>query len=120
VLDFDVDNENHMQVLPPTLFVRLRQERAADRIGRKLYSTHRDRTDEEAIIYLNMQQERLKTDRKTVDGVDNRMSYIPLGNSYLANPRLVVEALYHHAVRTLFSSLSVLQQSCICLCCYPT
>jgi transcriptional regulatory protein LEU3 len=71
VLDFDVDNQNDMQILPATLFVRLRQERAADRIGRKLYSTHRDRTDEEAIIYLNMQQERLKTDRKPVDGVDN-------------------------------------------------
>jgi transcriptional regulatory protein LEU3 len=66
-----VDDENDMRILPPTLFVRLRQEKAADRIGRQLYSTHRDRTDEEAIIYLNMQAERLKTERKSVDGVDN-------------------------------------------------
>ena len=54
-LEFDVDDENDMRILPPTLFVRLRQEKAADRIGRQLYSTNRDRTDEEAIIYLNMQ-----------------------------------------------------------------
>ena len=59
-----------MRILPPTLFVRLRQERAADRIGRQLYSTHRDRSDEEWIVYLNMQVERLKADRKPVDGVD--------------------------------------------------
>lgn len=81
VLDFEVDDENDMRILPPTLFVRLRQERAADRIGRKLYSTHKDRTDDEAIIYLNMQAERLKTDRKPVDGVD-----------------IEVEELYHRAV----------------------
>jgi hypothetical protein len=69
-----VDDENDMRILPPTLFVRLRQEKAADRIGRQLYSTHRDRTDDEAIIYLNMQAERLKAERKSVDGVDNGLS----------------------------------------------
>ena len=73
-LEFDTDDENDMRILPPTLFVRLRQEKAADRIGRQLYSTHRDRSDEEAIIYLNMQAERLKAERKPVDGVDNGMS----------------------------------------------
>jgi transcriptional regulatory protein LEU3 len=96
VLDFDVDSPNDMRILPATLFVRLRQERAADRIGRKLYSTHRDRSDEEAIIYLNMQQERLKTDRKPVDGVDNGMcSYL---QSDLTNLFAELEDLYHHAV----------------------
>jgi transcriptional regulatory protein LEU3 len=72
-LEFDTDDENDMRILPPTLFVRLRQERAADRIGRQLYSTHRDRSDEEWIVYLNMQVERLKADRKPVDGVDTGM-----------------------------------------------
>jgi transcriptional regulatory protein LEU3 len=60
-----------MRILPPTLYVRLRQEKAADRIGRQLYSTHPERTDSEAIILLNMQAERLKAERKSVDGVDN-------------------------------------------------
>jgi transcriptional regulatory protein LEU3 len=60
-----------MRILPPTLYVRLRQEKAADRIGRQLYSTHPDRSDEERIIYLNMQAERLKAERKSVDGVDS-------------------------------------------------
>jgi hypothetical protein len=73
-LEFEVDDENDMRILPPTLFVRLRQEKAADRIGRHLFSTHRDWTDEAAIIYLNMQAERLKAERKSVDGVDNGVS----------------------------------------------
>jgi transcriptional regulatory protein LEU3 len=60
-----------MRILPPTLYVRLRQEKAADRIGRQLYSTYPDRSDEERIIYLNMQAERLKAERKSVDGVDS-------------------------------------------------
>jgi transcriptional regulatory protein LEU3 len=63
-----------MRILPPTLYVRLRQEKAADRIGRQLYSTHPDRSDEERIIYLNMQAERLKAERKSVDGVDSGTS----------------------------------------------
>lgn len=70
-LDFDPDDENDMRILSSTLYVRLRQERAADRIGRQLYSRHKDRSDEEWIVYLNMQVERLKADRKPVDGVDN-------------------------------------------------
>lgn len=60
-----------MRILPPTLFVRLRQEKAADRINGIIHSTHKDRSDEEAIVYLNLQAERLRTERKPVDGVDN-------------------------------------------------
>jgi hypothetical protein len=59
-----------MLILPPTLFVRLRQERAADRIGRHLFSTHKNWTEDAAIIYLNMEAERLKAERIAVDGVD--------------------------------------------------
>jgi transcriptional regulatory protein LEU3 len=81
-LEFEVDDENDMRILPPTLFVRLRQEKAADRIGRHLFSTHRDWTDEAAIIYLNMQAERLKAERKSVDGVDNGV----LGLAHFSEP----------------------------------
>ncbi|KAH3904297.1 hypothetical protein HBI56_008840 [Parastagonospora nodorum] len=69
-LEFKTEDENDMLILPPTLFVRLRQERAADRIGRHLFSTHKNWTEDAAIIYLNMEAERLKAERIAVDGVD--------------------------------------------------
>lgn len=72
-LNFDVDDENDMRILPPTLFVRLRQEKAADRINDILHTTHKGRSDDEAIVYLNLQAERLRTERKAVDGVDTGM-----------------------------------------------
>jgi transcriptional regulatory protein LEU3 len=86
-----------MRILPPTLYVRLRQEKAADRIGRQLYSTHPDRTDEESIMYLNMQAERLKSERKSVDGVDNGMPArcYPI---QITDPPPELEELYHRAV----------------------
>lgn len=63
-----------MRILPPTLFVRLRQERAADRIGRHLFSTNKSWTEDAAIIYLNMEADRLKAERTSVDGVDHGVS----------------------------------------------
>lgn len=92
-----MDDEDDMRILPPTLFVRLRQEKAADRINDILHTTHKDRSDEEAIVYLNLQAERLRAERKVVDGVDTELEelyhraislHLHLYSFFVADPRL--------------------------------
>lgn len=71
-LEFKVDDENHMRIIPPTLFVRLRQEMAASRINKLLYSANTYRfSDDAGITYMNLEAARLKEERESVDGVDN-------------------------------------------------
>lgn len=76
-LDFKVDDEEHMRIIPPTLFVRLRQEMAASRINKLLYSANSQRFAEGAASsYMTLEADRLKEergkeDRGSLDGVDN-------------------------------------------------
>jgi hypothetical protein len=76
-LEFKVDDEEHMRIIPPTLFVRLRQEMAASRINKLLYS-HRF-AEGAAISYMSLEADRLKEERvkeenSSLDGVDSGMS----------------------------------------------
>lgn len=86
-LDFKVDDEEHMRIIPPTLFVRLRQEMAASRINKLLYSANSQRFAEGAATsYMSLEadrlkEERVKEERGSLDGVDNDL-----------------EELYHYAV----------------------
>jgi hypothetical protein len=79
-LDFKVDDEEHMRIIPPTLFVRLRQEMAASRINKLLYSANSHRFAEGAAIsYMSLEADRLKEERvkeenSSLDGVDSGMS----------------------------------------------
>lgn len=76
-LDFKVDDEEHMRIISPTLFVRLRQEMAASRINKLLYSGNSQRFAEGAASsYMTLEadrlkEERVKEDRGSLDGVDN-------------------------------------------------
>jgi transcriptional regulatory protein LEU3 len=76
-LDFKVDDEEHMRIIPPTLFVRLRQEMAASRINKLLYSTNSSRFAEGAATsYMSLEADRLKEERAkesggSLDGIDN-------------------------------------------------
>lgn len=76
-LDFKVDDEEHMRIIPPTIFVRLRQEIAASRINKLLYSANSHRFAEGAATsYMSLEADRLKEERVreergTLDGVDN-------------------------------------------------
>jgi transcriptional regulatory protein LEU3 len=70
-LDFRMDDENHMRIIPPNLFVRLRQEMAASRINKLLYSSTSQRfADNAACTYMNLEADRLKEERGVLDGVD--------------------------------------------------
>ncbi|KAI0578702.1 Zn(II)2Cys6 transcriptional activator [Pyrenophora tritici-repentis] len=86
-LDFKIDDEEHMRIIPPTLFVRLRQEMAASRINKLLYSVNSHRFAEGAAIsYMSLEADRLKEERlkeqsSSLDGVDTDL-----------------EELYHFAV----------------------
>ncbi|KAH9862383.1 hypothetical protein J1614_011038 [Plenodomus biglobosus] len=86
-LDFKVDDEEHMRIIPPTLFVRLRQEMAASRINKLLYSANSHRFAEGAASsYMTLEADRLKEERVkedcgSLDGVDSDL-----------------EELYHYAV----------------------
>jgi len=68
-----------MRIIPPTLFVRLRQEMAASRINKLLYSVNSHRFAEGAAIsYMSLEADRLKEERlkeqsSTLDGVDTGM-----------------------------------------------
>jgi transcriptional regulatory protein LEU3 len=79
-LEFKVDDEEHMRIIPPTLFVRLRQEMAASRINKLLYSSNSHRFAEGAAIsYMSLEADRLKEERvkeenSSLDGVDSGMS----------------------------------------------
>jgi len=66
-----MDDEEHMRIIPPDLFVRLRQEMAASRINRLLYSTNRLRFSEGAgTTYMHLEADRLKEERGALDGVN--------------------------------------------------
>ncbi|PVI05310.1 hypothetical protein DM02DRAFT_113851 [Periconia macrospinosa] len=81
-LDFRTDDEDHMRIITPDLFVRLRQEMAASRINKLLYSTTSHRfADSAATTYMNLEAGRLKEERGVLDGV----------NRWL-------EELHHHAI----------------------
>jgi transcriptional regulatory protein LEU3 len=79
-LDFKTDSEEDMRIIPPTIFVRLRQEMAASRINKLLYSTNSHRfADGAATSYMNLEADRLKEERVkqesgSLDGVDSGMS----------------------------------------------
>ena len=67
-----MDDEDHMRIIPPDLFVRLRQEMAASRINKLLYSSNSYRFSESsATTYMNLEADRLKEERGVLDGVDN-------------------------------------------------
>ncbi|KAF2638761.1 Zn(II)2Cys6 transcriptional activator [Massarina eburnea CBS 473.64] len=73
-LEFKTDDEDHMRIITPDLFVRLRQEMAASRINKLLYSTNSHRFAEgAATAYMNLEADRLKEERKTLDGVNQRL-----------------------------------------------
>ncbi|KAF2786114.1 Zn(II)2Cys6 transcriptional activator [Melanomma pulvis-pyrius CBS 109.77] len=73
-LEFRVDDEDHMRIIPPNLFVRLRQEMAASRINKLLYSANSHRfSDSSATTYMNLEADRLKEERGVLDGVDNEL-----------------------------------------------
>ncbi|KAF2119552.1 hypothetical protein BDV96DRAFT_348613 [Lophiotrema nucula] len=70
-LDFRVDDEEHMRILQPFLFVRLRQEMAASRINKLLYSGNSHKfPGSAATTYMALEADRLKEDREMLDGVD--------------------------------------------------
>lgn len=68
-----------MRIIPPTLFVRLRQEMAASRINKLLYSVNSRRfADGAALSYMSLEADRLKEERVreqngSLDGVDSGM-----------------------------------------------
>lgn len=64
-----------MRIIPPNLFVRLRQEMAASRINKLLYaSTSRTFADTAAATYMSLENDRLKEERGLLDGVDKSKS----------------------------------------------
>ena len=71
-----MDDEEHMKVVPPNLFVRLRQEMAASRITKLLYSANDDpsnntsATTAQKVFYMNLEAKRLQEEQGTLDGVD--------------------------------------------------
>jgi transcriptional regulatory protein LEU3 len=78
-LDFKSDSEEDMRIIPPTIYVRLRQEMAASRINKLLYSRNSHRfADGAATSYMNLEADRLKEERVkqesgSLDGVDSGM-----------------------------------------------
>lgn len=85
-LDFRTDDEDHMRIIPPDLFVRLRQEMAASRINKLLYSMSSHRFSEgAATAYMHLEADRLKEERGLLDGVNKGMSDLLL-TSIHANP----------------------------------
>ncbi|KAJ4299863.1 hypothetical protein N0V90_005109 [Kalmusia sp. IMI 367209] len=70
-LDFKMDDEEHLRTMPPDLFVRLRQEMAASRINKLLYSMNNHRfSDSAATTYMNLEADRLREERGAFDGVN--------------------------------------------------
>ncbi|KAF2465354.1 uncharacterized protein BDR25DRAFT_396328 [Lindgomyces ingoldianus] len=73
-LEFRMDDEDHMKIIPPNLFVRLRQEMAASRINKLLYSSNSDRfSNNSGTTYMNLEADRLKEERGLLDGVDREL-----------------------------------------------
>jgi transcriptional regulatory protein LEU3 len=93
-----MDDEDHMRMMPPTLFVRLRQEMAASRINKLLYSANSHRfADNAATTYMTLEADRLKEERGSLDGVDNGKSDPSCSKQHgLICEEL--ESLYHSAV----------------------
>jgi len=75
-----MDDEEHMRTIPPDLSVRLRQEMAASRINKLLYSANNYRFSEgAAATYMNLEAERLREERGLFDGVNKgSLTSIPL------------------------------------------
>lgn len=66
-----MDDEDHMRIIPPNLFVRLRQEMAASRINKLLYASTSHRfADSAAATYMSLEADRLKEEQGLLDGVD--------------------------------------------------
>ncbi|KAF2186656.1 Zn(II)2Cys6 transcriptional activator [Zopfia rhizophila CBS 207.26] len=77
-LDFRMDDENHMKIIPPNLFVRLRQEMAASRITKLLYSENSDRFSDsgstvKGTFYMGLEADRLKEEQGLLDGVNEEL-----------------------------------------------
>ena len=82
-----------MRTIPPTLFVRLRQEMAASRINKLLYSANTHRfAAEAATTYMTLEADRLKEERGSLDGVDKGTFKWSLPN-LIANDRRTGRAL---------------------------
>jgi len=72
-----MDDVEHMKVVPPNLFVRLRQEIAASRITKLLYlaNTH-DASNStttntaQRLFYVNLEAKRLQEEQGSLDGVN--------------------------------------------------
>ena len=76
-LEFRMDDEDHMRIIPPNLFVRLRQEMAASRINKLLYASTSHRfADGAAATYMGLEADRLKEEQGLLDGVDKSESSI--------------------------------------------
>lgn len=89
-----------MRTIPPTLFVRLRQEMAASRINKLLYSANTHRfAAEAATTYMTLEADRLKEERGSLDGVDNGMLKWLL-QQVVANDRRTGRALPLRSVTT--------------------
>lgn len=74
-LDFKIDDEQHMKVVPPELFARLRQEMAASRITKLLYtpSGNHERgkppnNSSAGIFYANLEGDRLREEQGQFEG----------------------------------------------------
>ncbi|KAH7110343.1 hypothetical protein B0J11DRAFT_206798 [Dendryphion nanum] len=73
-LEFRTDDADHLRIIPPDLFVRLRQEMAASRINKLLYSSASHRfSDGAAATYMNLEADRLKEERTILDGVNREL-----------------------------------------------
>jgi transcriptional regulatory protein LEU3 len=103
-LDFKTDSEEDMLIIPPPIYVRLRQEMAASRINKLLYSRNSHRfADAAAASYMHLEADRLKEERgkhdsRNLDGVDSGMLSAPSSRCQLTNFCADLEELYHHAV----------------------
>ena len=66
-----MDDQEHLKVVPPNLFVRLRQEMAASRITKLLYSANSDdTTSAQKLFYMNLEAGRLQEEQGSLDGVN--------------------------------------------------
>jgi transcriptional regulatory protein LEU3 len=94
-----------MRIIPPTIYVRLRQEMAASRINKLLYSRNSHRfADGAATSYMNLEADRLKEERVkqesgSLDGVDSGMlNAFTMSRDQITDLRIDLEELYHYAV----------------------
>ncbi|KAF1931090.1 Zn(II)2Cys6 transcriptional activator [Didymella exigua CBS 183.55] len=124
-LEFKVDDEDHMRTIPPTLFVRLRQEMAASRINKLLYSANTHRfAAEAATTYMTLEADRLKEERGSLDGADNELEelyhcavslHLHLHSFFSPEPRLErrddLVALYYAATAYLDQVFKLQQAS---------